>query len=103
MNSLACSKHDSTDLDGYVSKEFLPAHFYNMLADMSGLLTLPNDVPRRANHSVPRHKPPGYDCAFGRCFAKISRKSCGMQPHGFVDDTIQVLGVLQGCEVGNGF
>ena len=100
MNSLACSKHDSTNADALVSKKC--CLFNKSVGLMSGLLTLSNYVPRRADHNVTWHISTRYHCAFRRCFAKISCESRGMEAHGFVDDAIQVLRMLQGREVGDG-
>ena len=69
---------------------------------MRGLLTLSNYVPRRANHNVTWHISTRNHCAFGRCFAEIPCESGGMEAHGFVDDAVQVLRMLQGCEVSDG-
>lgn len=69
---------------------------------MSGLLTLSNYVSRRADHNVTRHISTRNHCAFRRCFAEISCESRGMEAHGFVDDAVQVLRMLQGCEIGDG-
>ena len=100
MNSLACSKADSTDADALVSKECFT--FVKRVGLMSGVLTFPNYVPRRADHDVAWHISTGNHCAFGRCFAEISGESCGMEAHGFVDDAVQARRLLQGCEVGDG-
>ena len=69
---------------------------------MSGLLTLSNYVPRRADHNVTWHISTRNHGAFRRCFAEISCESRGMEAHGFVDDAVQVLRLLQGCEIRNG-
>ena len=101
MNSLACSKADSTNADALVSKGCCT--FTRSVGLMSGLLTLSNYVPRRADHNVAGHISTGNHCAFRRCFAEITRESCGMEAHGFVDGAVQVLRMLQACEVGDGF
>lgn len=80
--------------------EYCP--FSGNIGHMSGL-TLRNCVSRRENRDIPRDKSPGDHYALRRCFAEISRENCGMQAHNLVDETIQVLSVLQGREVRDGF
>ena len=69
---------------------------------MSRVLTLSNYVPRRADHNVTWHISARNHGAFRRCFAEIACESCGMEAHGLVDDAVQVLRMLQGCEIGDG-
>ena len=99
MNSLACSKHDSTNASALVSKEY--GKFIESVGLMSGLLTFSNYVPRRADHNVTWHISTRNHCAFRRCFAESSCQIRGVEAHGFIDDTVQVLCMLQGCEIGD--
>ena len=97
---MGCSKADSTDVDGLVSRECCT--FIKSVGLMSGVLTLSNYVPRRADHNVAWHISTGNHCAFRWCFAEIPGESRGMEAHGFVDDGVQVLRMLQDCEIGDG-